>query len=343
MRKMTLADSTLNQSTLAESLSVTRPAESAGPVNPDVSATSCSFHLNQLVKQIDPLKVREIVGTVFGDLLRLLECLSPIESHLHQVDEAEETFALFQIIHDEAGALVKFIREDALTCEALNEELCDTLDGITFAVSHDLQRVFETKLPGGTEERTGRVVVGKLFRAHDVLTNCLQQATISLATMFDPALVGTKLFSNSDMRYRQSVQLCEDLSTLLKLVEACGETRVEPAFANLTAGLEKLRNESMECLRYSDRPQFESFCERIQLAATPPELEPVLHQFRCYVETLLGQVKMRAVLANVFPIEFGANDIQQLPSPAQNSSTQSYSPTDFQDDNVAWNTFLTAG
>ena len=313
---------------------MTRQAESAGPVNPGVSATSCSSHLNQLVEQIDSPKVREIAGTVFEDLLRLLDCLRPIESHLHQVDEAEETFALIQFIHDEACALVKFIREDALTCEALDEEMCDTLDGITFAVSHDLQRVFEARLPGATEEKTGRVVVGKLFRAHDMLTNCLQQATISLATMFDPELVGTKLFGNLDMGYRQSVQLCEDLSTLLKLVEACVETRVEPAFANLTAGIEKFRNEGMECLRYSDCPQFEGFCESIQLAATPSELEPVLHQFRCYVETLLGQVRMRAVLANVFPVEFGANDIQQMTSPDQNSSTQSYSPNDFQNDSV---------
>jgi hypothetical protein len=333
---MALANSTLNQLTLAESLSLARPAEPAELVNPGVSATSCSFHLNQLVKQIDPPKVREIVGTVFEDLLRLLECLRPIESHLRHVDEAEETFALLQLIHDEACALVKFITEDALTCEAMSEELSETLDGIAFAVSHDLQRVFETQQRAATAEKTSQranlksqisnahVVVGKLYRAHDVLTNCLQQATISLATMFDPELVGTKLFDNYDMRYRQSLQLCEDLSRLLELVEACGEKRVEPAFANLTAGIEKFRNESRECLRYSDWPQFESFCERIQLAATPPELEPVLHQFRCYVETLLGQVRKRAVLANVFPIEFGANDIQQLPSPAQNSSTQSY-------------------
>lgn len=330
---MTLANSTPDQPTLAESLRVTRQAESADLVDPDLSA-SCSFQLEQLVKQIESPKVREIVDTVFGDLLRLLECLRPIESQLNQVDAAEEIFALFQNIHDEARALVKFIEDDALTCKALNRELCDTLDGITFAVSHDLQTVFETNLPGVNEERTGRVVVGKLFRAHDVLTNCLQQATISLATMFDPELVGTKLFSNSDMQYRQSVQLCGELSTLLKLVEACGGTQGKRAFRNLTAGLEKFRMESMECLRYSDCPQFEGFCERIQLSVTPAQLEPVLHQFRCYVETLLGQVKMRAVLANVFPIDFGADDIPELPS-AENGSAQFYSPVDFQDDN-AW-------
>ncbi len=330
---MTLADSTLNQLALTESLNVSRRAESATPVHSDLDSTSCSSYIDQLVKRINVARVRKIVDTVFGDLLRLLECLDPIESQLHHVDEAEETFALFQFIHDEACALVEFIREEALTCEALDEELYDTLDGITFAVSHDLQRVFETKLPGAIEESTGRVVIGRLFRAHDVLTNCLQQATIILATQFDPELVGTKLFSNSDMRYRQSIQLCVDLSTLLKLVEACGETRMKPAFANLRDGIEKFRTESMECLRYSDCPQFEGFCEDIELAATPMELEPVLHQFRCYLETLLGQVRMRSVLANVFPIEFGANDMQQL-SPDDNSSMQSYSPGDFQDDGV---------
>lgn len=339
---MTLADSTLDKPTLAASLSLTRHAESAWPVNPGESAASCNFTVKQILQQIDAPKARKVVGTIFGNLLRLLECLHPIESQLNHVEDAEETFAVFQFIHDEACELVKFIREDALTCNALDEELCDTLDAITFAVSHDLQRVFETKLPGATEESSRRVVVGRLFRAHDVLTDCLQHATISLASVFDPEIVGAKLFNNSEMRYRQSIQLCDDLSTLLKLLETC-ETSVKPVFAKLTAGVEKFRNESMERLRYSDSPQFESFCERIQLAGTPQELEPVLHQFRCYVETLLGQVRMRAVLANVFPIEFGGDDPQQSLSSAQTSSAQSYSRIDFEDDTTSRNILAIAG
>ena len=296
---------------------------------------SCTFQIDRVVRQIESPQVREIVGTAFADLLRLLECLTLIESHLRQVDAAEHTFALFQLIHDEACALVKFIREDALTCEALNEELADTLDGITFAISHDLQRVFETKQPGTNEARNSQIVVGKLFRAHDLLTNCLQQSTISLAIMFDPELVGTKLFNNSDLRYRQSVQLFEDLSTLLKLIEACEPTQEDPAFANLTAGMERFRTVSLECLMYSDWPQFESFCERIQLAATPAELEPVLHQFRCYIETLLGQVRMRAVLANVFPIQSGANEPTQGQTPHAEPATQ-FASFDLQDENADW-------
>jgi hypothetical protein len=339
---MTLADSTLDQLALAEDLNAPRRPKSAEPLNPDPSARSCSFHISQLVKQIQSPQVRELVEIVFEDLLRLLDCLCPLEDLLERVDEAEQTLARFQFVHDEAFALVKFIREEALNCKALDEELYDALDGITFAVSHDLQRVFETKVAGVTEQANERAIVGKLFRAHDVLTNCLQQATIILATTFDPELVGTELFIDWEMRYRQSIELCRGLSTLLKLIEACGETPIKREVANLTAGIAKFRVESMDCLRYSDWPQFESFCERIKVAKTPAELEPVLHQFRCYLETLLGQVRMRAVLANVFPIEFGAHDSRQLPSPGQNNSAPPYLPVDLEDDNVDLDSLLIA-
>jgi hypothetical protein len=303
---------------------------------------SCRAQIDGIVHDIQDPVVREIVGRVFGDLLRLLECLSLTQGHLRQIDLAEETLAVFQIIHDEARALVMFIREDAVPCEAISENLSETLDGISFAVSHDLQSVFETRELVNIEEPKGQMV-GKLFRAHDLLTNCLQQSIISLAIMFDPKLVGTKLFNNSDMRYRQSVQLCADLSTLLKLGEACRELPLEPAFSNLIAGLERFRNESMESLMYSDWPQFEAFCERLRLAPVSSwELAPLLHQFCCYLETLLGQVQMRAVLANVFPIQCAVDHTDQLSSFAHNASAQFSAPIDFKNDDFSWDAFAIA-
>lgn len=277
-----------------------------------IDHTSCRLQIDRVVRQIESPEVRKIVNTVFKDLLRLLECLDLIESHLRQVDSAEETFALFQIIHDEARLLVDYIREDGLNCAAMDEELIDTLDGITFAVNHDLQRVFESEQRRTGAPQSSHLVLGKLYRAHDLLTNCLQQSTIALAVMFDPEVVGTRLFNNSDMRYRQSLQLCEDLAALSRLLDVCGNTLDESSLTDLLAGVEKFSNESLECLMYSDWPQFESFCERIDLAGTSwLDLEPVLHQFRCYVETLLSQVRMRAVLANVFPIQIGADNSSQ--------------------------------
>ena len=288
------------------------PAQRPLVGSPIPDHTSCQLQIDRVVREIESPEVRKIVDAVFKDLLRLLECLGLIESHLRQADAAEETFALFQIIHDEARVLVDYIREYGLNCGAMSDELVDALDGITFAVSHDLQRVFEFEQRGKNTPQTSHLVVGKLYRAHDLLTNCLQQSTITLAMVFDPELEGSRLFNNSDMRYRQSLQLCEDLSALSQLLDTCGNTLDECSLMNLSAGIEKFRNESLERLMYSDWPQFESFCERINVAGPSwLDLDPVLHQFRCYVETLLGQVRMRAVLANVFPIQFGADDTSQ--------------------------------
>ena len=306
---MTLTTSNLHEFPGAQSV---RHPKGVGPLNLNVPETTCGYQIDLVVKEIASSPVRQIVGTVFEDLLRLLECLSLIESHLRQVDAASETFAFFQIIHEEARALVKFISEDALSCEGMTEELSETLDGIAFAIDHDLQRVFEERQG---EDAGAQVVVGQLFRAHDLLTNCLQQSTISLAITFDSGLDGTQLFDNSDMRYRQSIQLCEDISKLLELVEACSGNREEPAFAKLSARVEQFRSESLEYLMYSDWPQFESFCEKIRLTETP-ELESVLHQFQCYLDTLFGQIRNRAVLANIFPIQFGGNDTAPWPTVA---------------------------
>ena len=77
---------------------------------------------------------------------------------------------------------------------------------------------------------------------------------------------------------------------------------------------------------YSDWPQFESFCERITVAADDHNsLAPILHQFQCYLEALLGQVRMRAVLAE-----------------AQSAAAPSTSPFDSQTEETVWDTFAFA-
>jgi len=75
----------------------------------------------------------------------------------------------------------------------------------------------------------------------------------------------------------------------------------EQARASMVRGITKFRTQSMQFLMYTDWPEFESFCEKaVSSLDDPQKLESVSHQFRCYLETLLGQVKLRSVLADVF-------------------------------------------
>ena len=96
----------------------------------------------------------------------MLECLGLVESHLRQVDQAREALGLIQLIHHEAHLLSKFMRKVGLNCPALNEDLIDTIDGISFAINHDLQRVFDSPQRSASFRRKVPVDVGQMYRAH---------------------------------------------------------------------------------------------------------------------------------------------------------------------------------
>src|SRR5688572_31595083 len=85
------------------------------PLNLNIaSLTECRSYLESMVGGSSGIRIRRVVGTVFQDLLRLLECLSIIEGHLRHVNTAEETLTFFQLIRDEARSLIDFIKTDAL-------------------------------------------------------------------------------------------------------------------------------------------------------------------------------------------------------------------------------------
>jgi hypothetical protein len=48
---------------------------------------------------------------------------------------------------------------------------------------------------------------------------------------------------------------------------------------------------------YKDWDSFDRFVEEIESAATGAQLEPVLNRFETFLETLFGQVNIRAALS----------------------------------------------
>jgi len=61
------------------------------------------------------------------------------------------------------------------------------------------------------------------------------------------------------------------------------------------------RGETMQFLMYKDWQEFEAISEKL-LQAVPESngAGSQVHSFICYLETLLGQVKLRSVLVDVF-------------------------------------------
>lgn len=254
------------------------------------------WQIDPLLGSIESPAVREAVENVFSDLLRLLDCLRFVGSRWLPANEFQKALTIFALVHVDASSVVNSIQQAMQTVEA-DETLFETLDGITFALNHDLQKVFEYELKDATEQPRD-LVIGKLVHCHGMLTNCLQQSTIALAQVFDPTFSGAHFFNNSDARLQESLLLCRDLSDLIRSVRDC-EARLDKTSRKFIIDrVIRFRDETMQFLMYKDWEEYEHFAEEIVLSnGKSQKLAPVLHSFRCYLETLVGQVKLRAVLA----------------------------------------------
>jgi len=258
-------------------------------------------HIGLLVEQIEPLTTRAAVQTTFYHLFNLLHCLRQLDNNLRHQNPTQETLAILEEFRIKAAFLLDFIPKVTVNDDDANQILCETLDGISFAVSHDLQRIFETELKAPINGEPSDVLHGKFIHALGVLTNSVQQSVITLAQVFDPALDGSRLFNDSRLRLRQSLRLYRDLSAVVQLVQL-HETRPDRRLAkSILRRVDKFRNQSLCFLMYKDWKEFENFREKILTSMNDPAtLGPVLHLFLCYLQALLGQVKLRTALADVF-------------------------------------------
>ena len=286
-----------NLSKIVAPLTYHKTQSSLSLVGHAAEIASFEAQIDSIVNDISPLPLQQTVRRVFDDLIRLLDCLRMIGTSLHQVGE---TLALFELIDLEARALVEFTKTQALRVEHVNERLYDVLDGLAYAIGHDVRRVFECELQTLSADEPGHLVVGKISHAHGILTNCLQQSIITLAQVFDPRLDGQRLFNDSKMRCKQSLILCRDLWTIIKLMRRAGDKPDRNVLESIVAEVKAFLNGTMQYLMYKDWEQFETFAHQlISATGEQADVSPLLHQFLCYLETLLGEVKMRAVVSDV--------------------------------------------
>lgn len=275
-------------------------------VNPAPKQPTLESQIDLILGNTDYLlPILKAVRQIFNDLVRLLDCLRLMEANLHQVSE---TLSLLEIVQADTLSLLDFTEKEALQTDGISERLYEVLDGMSFALRHEVRRVFEDDLQLSGEE-PHEIAQAKITDAHRILTNCLQQSIITLAQVFDPRLDGRQLFDNSKARLKQSLLLCKDLWTMINLVRRAERGFDRNLINRVMERVQAFRNGSMHYLMYRDWGNFERIVEQLA-SSLRGELDsgPVLHQFLCYLETLLGQVKLRAVLAEMMP-DFFCNQI----------------------------------
>lgn len=270
----------------------TQPAPQAAP--PEESLEGLPAQLAAVVRGMEGAAQRRFMHVLFADIIRLLGQIGRLKEAVERGAPLHGVEHVLAAMKRSASYLLTSIETAELRVEGLPDPLTESLGAAGFALRHELRRVFETELAGGAGLRAH-----VLLRACALLENCFQQLTICLARTFTPGLTGAALFESYRLRREQSLALREELKALLGDIRAARREFSVLSSLALLNRVNRFRRESLHHLIYRDWEDFERFADALGLSyESDEEAAPLLHKFSCYVEALLSQVEMRAVLAD---------------------------------------------
>ena len=249
--------------------------------------------LRAVVEGIEPAETREFVAGVFEDLRRLLGYLDSVRSVTEAGGTADDAYFIFEALRCEALAAAGGL-DYFCACQPAPTELSEELERMSFALRHELKAVFERILPCALAGEAG----SHAKDAHDLLRNCFEQSTVSLARLYRPGVDAAELFEDIRERRDNSLRLYEDLAALLRGARYAEWHEDPEALALFTSRLELFREESMQHLMEKDRQTCDGFIDGLALPQTRRAARLHLHRFACYLGILLKHVSILSVLAD---------------------------------------------
>jgi len=231
----------------------------------------------------------------FGRILKWLDAISKI---LDKDEPLKPTVLLFARIQEQTKELMRLINDYLLRKRSEDDELFAALDCAVYAISIELRKVYNYELVGFTESHQSPAIYARVETAHGLLNDSFQQTVVNLAKLIDPEIESTDLFPNIERKLRQSLKLREDLWKVLQVVKAAEQDLEKVGFPKLYQTLNDFFDNSIRYLFFKDLETTERFIEEVLNTKEKKELIPILHRFGAYLETLFGQINMRAVLAN---------------------------------------------
>lgn len=254
--------------------------------------------LISILESIEHDATRGLVRSIFEDLRRLLGYLDGMRVAIGVGGTAEDTQFIFEVVRCEAlataGALDYFC-----ACLDADDELSEELERVSFAVRHELRAVFERLLPAARAAGECEETRTLLSDAHDLLRNCFEQSTVSLARTFRAGVDAADLFEDIRAKRDNSLRLYEDLDALLRSARYAEWHDGTEALVNFSERLELFRSETMRHLMQKDQETCQDFVDglTLPLLGNRRSFRLYLHRFTCYLEILLKHVSMRSVLA----------------------------------------------
>jgi predicted DNA-binding transcriptional regulator len=254
--------------------------------------------LAAIIKGITNEQLRTDIAKIFLELFRLLRYLHFIADDLEKDKPLKNSLLIFSLINSEVRLLLEFIENKMLKLRNLQSEVYAAVDACAFSLGMELKKIFGRELVGFVYLRQAPPIYAKVENSHGLLRDSFQQSIVALAQVFDPDLLGTEIFASFQTKLEQSLQIRNDIWRLLVYVRRFQESGTKEGVAALIERIALFRDASLKYLMYKDWDSYEAFLEEIIVARTLEEVGAVLHRFSVFLETLLGQVNMRMVLAD---------------------------------------------
>jgi hypothetical protein len=234
----------------------------------------------------------------------ILKSLSIVGRMLRDDEPLKPTLLIFSKIYEQTQDLVAHINNRLSRFPDEEAALFGSLDGAAYTASLELKKVYQQELIGIVSVRPAPSIYARIETAYSLLNDSFQHILTGFARVVDPNVNNGDLFPSFNLKLEQSLALRQHLWKLMQGVRSAEQSPDKQTLESLKENFGSFLQNTMNFLFYKDKETVERFGEEVLATSEKKDLVPILHRCGAYLETLLGQVNMRAVLAN-HPFEPG--------------------------------------
>lgn len=256
-----------------------------------------------LIENNPPAHVEFDLKLILPRIGKILKWLSVINELIRGDKPLKPALLLFARVYELVQEMVNFINSRLMRFPNDEDPLYGAMDGASYVASIELRKVYRQELVGVTEIRPTPQVRARIEAAYGLLNDSFQQTLIGFAQLVKPEIEPHELFPVYQIKLEQSLVLRQDLWAIMEAVLTAEQNPDTYPMDILSQRLTDFTDTTMRYLLYKDWETFERFVEEVVRTKNKKDLVPILHRFGAYLETLFGQVNMRAVLAG-YPFEY---------------------------------------
>lgn len=250
-----------------------------------------------------PFSTEADLRLVLPRFAKILKWLDIIKEMLDRDEPLKPTLLIFSRIYEQINEMISYINNRLLRYPNEEDALFGSLDGAAYTASIELRKVYNHELTGLSEIHITPSIYAKIEAAHSLLNDSFQLTLINFAELLDPEIKPGEIFPNIQEKIEQSIILRQEMWDILQDVRKAEQDPADFPLENLHNTLKEFLNIGLNYLFYKDREAVERFIEEVLITRNNKDLVPILHRFGAYLETLFGQINMRAVLGKI-PFEY---------------------------------------